>query len=154
MIHAADLSNAMTLVAEKGERLSADRPDQGVYFAAAEENPTYADYGRMIGRAMGMNLVLPCPNLPTMIWLIAAWNELYSRISGQAQILNWDKTREALAGSWACSPERLQTHCGFHTELPLAERLSQTAQWYVDQGHLRLKPTAGRATQTQTNPVI
>lgn len=135
-IHAADLSNALWLVAQKGDRISQRHPDQGIYFVAAEQNPTFADYGRMIGKAMGVKRVIPCRNPPMAIRVIGALNELFSRISGRAQILNWDKTREALAGSWACSPERLNNQLGFQTEMPLADRLSQTAQWYVDHGYL------------------
>jgi nucleoside-diphosphate-sugar epimerase len=139
LIHAADLSNAMLLVAEQGRRLSAEQVDRGIYLAAAEENPTFSEYGRMIGRAMGVKPVIPVPNLPTTVWLIGAITECYARLSGNAQIMNWDKTREALAGSWACSPERLNREVGFQTEMPLADRLSQTVRWYVEHGHLRLK---------------
>jgi len=146
LIHAADLSNAMLLVARKGNRISPDHLDQGIYFASAEEHPTYAEYGRMIGESMGIKLVVPFPNLPTTIWLMGAASELYSRISGRSQILNWDKTREALAGSWACSAERLNTEVGFRTEMPLADRLSQTVRWYVDQDQLRSKAIANHVS--------
>ncbi|TWU34322.1 NAD-dependent epimerase/dehydratase family protein [Novipirellula artificiosorum] len=135
-IHATDLSNAMMLVAQKGNRISQLQSDKGIFLAAAEQNPTYGDYGRMIGRAMGIKRVVTLPNLPTTTWLIGACCELYARVSGRAQIMNWDKTREALAGSWACSVQRLQAEVGFHPELPLEERLNQTVRWYVDQGHL------------------
>ncbi len=136
IIHAADLSNAMKLVATNGERIVDAESNAGIYFAAAEENPTYADYGRMMGKAMGIKRVFPVPNLPTTIWLIGAFSELYARVSGNAQIMNWDKTREALAGSWACSAERLRNQVGYRTELPLSGRLSQTVKWYVEHGHL------------------
>ena len=152
LIHAADLSNAMVLVADKGERISPDHADKGIYFVAAEQNPTYAEYGRMIGKAMGVKPVIPWPNLPTTIWLIGAGSELYARVSGRPQIMNWDKTREALAGSWACSAERLHAQVGFRTEKPMAERLSQTVQWYVDHGHLRLKANESQATGSSANP--
>jgi len=142
LIHAEDLSVAMSLVAEKGDRISPDHSDKGIYFAASEQNPTYANYGRMIGKSMGIKLVVPCPNLPTTIWIMGAVGELYSRISGKALILNWDKTREALAGSWACSAERLNTEVGFRTEMPLADRLLQTVRWYVDHDQLQLKSIA------------
>lgn len=152
LIHAADLSKAMLLVAEKGERITSDHRDKGIFFAAAEENPTYPDYGRMIGKAMGIKHVVPFPNLPTTIWLIGAVSEMYARLSGRAQIMNWDKTREALAGSWACSAERLNSQVGFRTEMPLADRLSQTVQWYVDHGHLRVKAIESGSTHASTTP--
>jgi len=154
LIHADDLSNAMCLVAEEGARISPDHRDQGIYFASAEQNPTYGDWGRMIGHAMGVNQVVPFPNLPTTVWLLGACNELYARISGRPQILNWDKTREALAGSWACSAARLNEDVGFRTEMPLQDRLSQTVQWYVAHGHLRakgIKDQTARSSLTSAN---
>ena len=151
LIHAADLSNALMLVAEKGNRISPSDSDKGIFFAAAEENPTYGNYGRMIGSAMGIKLVVPLPNLPTTIWLIGAFSELYARISGRAQIMNWDKTREALAGSWACSAKRLNSQVGYRTEMPLAERLAQTVSWYVDQGHLPKSTIVSRPPDATAN---
>lgn len=135
-IHAADLCDAMIQVASEGERISRSGSDSGIFFAAAEQNPTYGNYGRMIGSAMGLKVVIPLPNLPTTIWLIGAVSELYARVSGRAQIMNWDKTREALAGSWACSAQRLNDQVGFRTEFPMEQRLSQTVKWYVEHGHL------------------
>jgi len=152
MIHAADLSNAMMLVAEKGQRISSHDSEEGIFYAAAEENPTYGAYGRMIGKAMGIEWVLPWPNLPTTIWLIGAFSEAYARVSGRPQIMNWDKTREALAGSWACSAARLSSEVGYQTEMPLAERLSQTVRWYVDHGHLPKKAIERRTADTKANP--
>ncbi|TWT83811.1 GDP-6-deoxy-D-mannose reductase [Planctomycetes bacterium CA13] len=143
-IHAMDLSNAMMLVAQKGNRISQLQSDKGFFLAAAEENPTFGEYGHMIGRAMGIKRVVPWPNLPTTIWLVGACSELYARVSGRAQIMCWDKTREALAGSWACSAQRLHAEVGFRTELPLAERLNQTVRWYVDQGHLPKRAIVNR----------
>jgi nucleoside-diphosphate-sugar epimerase len=152
LIHAADLSNAMMLVANKGDRISASDSDKGIFFAAAEENPTYGNYGRMMGMAIGVKRVVLLPNPPTTIWLIGAFSELYSRVSGRAQIMNWDKTREALAGSWACSAERLNFQVGYRTEMPLAERLSQTVSWYVDQGHLPKRTIVSRPADATANP--
>ena len=134
-IHATDLSIAMMLAAEAGDRISAGESEKGIFYVAAEENPTYEHYGRMIGKAMGVTAI-PLPSFPMTVRVVGAVNELYARISGRAQIMNWDKTREALAGSWACSAERLQSQVGFRPRASLADRLSQTVKWYVEQGHL------------------
>jgi nucleoside-diphosphate-sugar epimerase len=150
-IHAKDLGKAMLLIAKNGDRISPDHANKGIYFVAAEQNPTYADYGRMIGKALGVRLVVPCPNLPATIRLLGAGSELYARVTGKAQIMNWDKTREALAGSWACSAERLNAQLGFRTEKPLPDRLSQTVQWYVQQGHLQLKTSANQSVDATAN---
>lgn len=138
-IHASDLATAMMLVAEKGDRIEAGHHDKGIYFAAAETNPTFAEYGRMLADAMNVRHVLSWPNLSITIRIVGACSELFARVSRRPQIMNWDKTREALAGSWACSPKRLNQELGFQPARSMEERLSQTVQWYVENGHLKLK---------------
>ena len=55
VIHADDLVHLLILAAQRGRRLQSPATDepaagrQGCYFAACEENPTYAELGRMIG---------------------------------------------------------------------------------------------------------
>ena len=71
MIHADDLAQLLILAAERGRRLPpsgderAIRPGQGYYFAACEQDPTYADLGRLVaqvGRASRAgNSHAPCP---------------------------------------------------------------------------------------------
>ena len=54
LIHVADLVALLLLAAEKGERLHPDgAPGQGVYFVAAEHDPTYAELGQAMARALG-----------------------------------------------------------------------------------------------------
>jgi len=58
MIHAADLSDGLIAVAERGRRVSpdgleADEQSNGVYFLAAEKQPTYAEWGRLIAQSLG-----------------------------------------------------------------------------------------------------
>ena len=151
-IHAADLSIAMMLVAKAGDRISPDESEKGIFFAAAEENPTFGDYGRMIGKAMGIKVVMPCPNFPMTVRVIGAFSELYARISGRPQIMNWDKTREALAGSWACSAERLHSQVGYRPYASFADRLAQTVDWYVEQGHLPSSRIASQRQDATTSP--
>ncbi|MDG2222990.1 MAG: NAD-dependent epimerase/dehydratase family protein [Rubripirellula sp.] len=134
-IHAADLSTAMMLAAAEADRISSGESEKGIFFVAAEENPTYGDYGRMIGRAIGVKAI-PLPTFPMAVRIVGAVTELYARITGQAQIMNWDKTREALAGSWACSAERLHSQVGYRPAASLENRLSQTVKWYIESGHL------------------
>jgi len=41
-----------------------------------------------------------------------------------------------LAGSWTCSPAKAQRQLGWAPAAPLADRLRETAQWYLDAGWL------------------
>ena len=65
LIHVSDLVQLIILAGERGKRLpppgqrGESRP-QGYYFAACEEDPTYADLGRLVARSIGRRvLVIP-----------------------------------------------------------------------------------------------
>ena len=138
VIHADDLAAAMILAAEKGQRTaSAAEAGRGIYFAAADETPTYAELGRMIGRSLGQNHIRVIRNPKAAVWCIASINELISQIRQHPHILNLDKAREATAGSWACSAHALQRDTGFAPAQPLQSRLDQTAEWYIEAGWLK-----------------
>jgi dihydroflavonol-4-reductase len=139
IIHATDLAGLLIRAAERGERLPAtspqgDTPSQGYYFAACAEDPTYAELGQMIGRAMGRRRVLIIPTPPRGLWVAGMIMELKARIRRRAEYLNLDRVREIRAGSWICSPRKAVDELGFNVAVPLAERLKQTARWYREQG--------------------
>ncbi len=131
LVHAVDLSQALRLVAESGARISKDsETGTGIYFAASDEHPSYADLGRQIGKALGRRrtFVLYSPFFCTRVAACGA--ELISRARGQQQIFNLDKAREAAAGNWTCDPAKIQQQLGWKTSATLDDRLKQTAQWY------------------------
>ena len=142
VIHAADLANLLILAAQGGTRLkpggdeNGPSSSQGYYFAACSEHPTYAELGRMIATALGRRRLLVVPTPPQMMWLVAAGNEIISRITRRPAYLNIDKVREARAGSWLCSAEAAVDGLGFSVAAPLVDRLRQTAQWYRKEGWL------------------
>jgi len=140
LIHVADLVHLLILAAEWGTRLKpagSDGPSSpGYYFAACAEHPTYAELGRMIGTALGRRRVLVLFTPPVATWLTAAAAEALSRGSRRPFSFNFDKAREARAGSWLCSPQRAIDELGFSIAAPLADRLRQTAQWYRENGWL------------------
>ena len=58
LIHADDLANLLLLAVNRGRRLpgvaqQSLKPGEGCYFAACERDVTFADWGRMIGDALG-----------------------------------------------------------------------------------------------------
>ena len=62
--------------------------------------------------------------------------DVASRIRRHAGWVSGDKMSEVLAGSWTCSPAKVQRQLGWSPAAPLADRLRETAQWYVDAGWL------------------
>ncbi|HUT94777.1 MAG TPA: NAD-dependent epimerase/dehydratase family protein [Thermoguttaceae bacterium] len=142
MIHAADLARLLILAAERGSRLpppgreDEDPNASGYYFAACDEHPTYYQLGRMIGKALGRRRTLTIPFGTPVVRLVGAVGDLVGRAKGRQVVLNLDKAREATAGSWACSPEKARDELGFAVQVPLSDRLRQSAEWYREQGWL------------------
>lgn len=135
VIHVDDLCRAMIQVADSGKRIARESSDhRGVYFAAAEEIPTYAELGQIIGRSLGRNRVRNIRGPIPVIWALAAVNDCISRLRGRPHILSLDKVREARAGSWTCNGNRLRRETAFEFQKSLQERIDETARWYIDQG--------------------
>lgn len=140
VIHVTDLCRLLTLAAHRGQRVSSTRENddsgQGVYFATAAEQITYADFGAMIGEALGRACVRIVPQPRWAGFALAGVTELAARLRGRSAIINLDKMREAFAGAWHCSGEQAETELGFRTNVPLADRIAETVEWYRVQGWL------------------
>ncbi|MFO0896741.1 MAG: NAD-dependent epimerase/dehydratase family protein [Pirellulales bacterium] len=138
LVHVADLAEGLLRVAEAGERLPSPgaTPDdwsKGVYFLADDEMPTYAELGRMMGRALGRRTrVVMMP--PRSIYVAAGFNAVWSRLIGRPAALNFDKAREGLAGSWTCRAAKAHRELGWAPEAKLEQRLSETMNWCREAG--------------------
>jgi nucleoside-diphosphate-sugar epimerase len=138
LIHAADLVEALLLAADKGSRIdpataAEEGYRQGCYFAADDQAVTYGQLGSLIVRSLGGRFVLNLPMPQWSVWMSAFVNDRISRLRGEAYIFNIDKAREAPAGSWTCSSEKIRTELDFQTGAPLSERVQETGQWYREQ---------------------
>jgi len=137
LVHVDDLVAGLLLAAEQGERLPAQGvPGQGVYFLAAEEQPTYAQFGQAIATALGQKpptlLRLPAP----LLRLVGSTADAVAHLRRRPGWINRDKITEALAGSWTCSAAKARAHLGWSPAATLADRLQETAQWYRQAGWL------------------
>ena len=138
VIHADDLVQLMILAAERGRRLcpadAEGRPAaQGCYFAACEQDPTYAELGRLVAESVGQQ-VLVIPTAMPLVRLVTVGAEVLGQIRRTPLIMNLVKVREVSAGSWVCSAAAAQMELGFAVAAPLVERLRQTAEWYWHEG--------------------
>jgi dihydroflavonol-4-reductase len=140
LIHVADLVQLIMLAAERGKRLPPlDQRDgadgQGYYFAACEQDPTYADLGRLVAQSIGRRVLVIPAGIP-VVRTIAAVGEAIAQVSQHPLLMNLDKAREITAGSWVCSAQAAKNDLGFAVGAPLIERLRQTAEWYKQEGWL------------------
>jgi nucleoside-diphosphate-sugar epimerase len=140
LIHVADLVQLIILAAERGKRLAPlgernGSSGQGYYFGACEQDPTYADLGRLVAQSIGRR-VLVIPAAIPVVRTIAAVGEAIAQVSQHPLLMNLDKAREITAGSWVCSAQAAKDELGFAVGAPLIERLRQTAEWYRQEGWL------------------
>jgi len=140
LIHASDLAQSLILAASKGENLPAPEdefksPGQGIYFIADDWAPSYAELGLMIADSLGRKAKVV--NIPgPFVWGIAIVNEILARIRREPSIMNMDKAREGLSGSWVYSSEKANRQLGFKPDATVQERIHQTGKWYQEQGWL------------------
>lgn len=135
IVHAHDLAEASTLVAEKGETVDGPTGGKGVYFA--HDGGTYAweELATATATALGKSTrVLPLPGFLT--YGVAAAMTVGSWVTGEPPILNFDKVPEVLGSTWVCSAQKLHESLGFEPSYPIATGLSHTASWYRAQGLL------------------
>jgi nucleoside-diphosphate-sugar epimerase len=142
LIHVRDLVDALVLSAERGTRLApggetSTDPPRGYYFVATDDQPTFAELGLMIGQSLGRKSVrILRSSGPVLLWPAAALAEAIARLRGQPYIFNFDKAREARAGNWVCATSTIRRDLGFAPQAPIADRLRQTADWYLQQNWL------------------
>ncbi|MGB7347897.1 MAG: NAD-dependent epimerase/dehydratase family protein [Pirellulaceae bacterium] len=137
VIHAADLATACVLVGRRGSRLSDDDPAAGIYYPANDQTHSYAQLGRLIGQALGRKgtfvFRIPSP----LVWCVAGVNEIFSQVRRHPTIVNWDKAREATAGSWICDNAKLKSDTGFQVSASFEDRIDETVRWYREYGWIK-----------------
>lgn len=136
LVHVDDLVSALMLLSEQGARLEPNphaRAKTGYYFVADQQSLSYAELGQKIGALLGRahTKILRLPQ--QLVWLSAALQQFVSLGTGRPSIFGIDKAREATAGSWVCSSQRIHSTLGFAPAMPLYERLSDTLAWYREQ---------------------
>jgi nucleoside-diphosphate-sugar epimerase len=137
LIHVADLVALLLLAAGKGERLRpGGAPGQGIYFVAADHDPTYDELGQAIARAMGKKRATVVHVPGPLVRLVGLCGDSLGRVRQRPGWVNSDKMVEALAGSWMCSSAKARTRLGWSPAATLAVRLRETAQWYRQAGWL------------------
>lgn len=130
-IHVDDLSRFLYAVARSGERVRAgvDLDHRGIYFIAHGDQPTFAQFGRMIAAALGRRSLRVVTLSNGMFERVSRAVEALGRWRDQPTPLNLDKFAEATVGSWHCDTSRAETLL----DPPLAsleQRLADTVKGY------------------------
>ncbi|HEY2882183.1 MAG TPA: NAD-dependent epimerase/dehydratase family protein [Pirellulales bacterium] len=141
VVYSGDLAAAIIAAAERGQRLpppniSAAEAGAGYYFIAGKEQPTFGQLARMVGRSINRPYALAIPLPKFTGWLVGCCGEVVGRLTNRPRYLNFDRARELAAGHWVCSAEKARRELGFTADVPLQERISETAAWYREHGWL------------------
>jgi len=149
LIHVDDMVDLTLAAADRGERLdhdaAGDYSPSGYYLACDDrEHPTYGQFGRLIGRAMGRRVLV----WPLWRWvgrIVGLAAETLFAPDSKGNLLSLDKVREATVRSWACSSTKARAQLGFAPPLPLEARLRETAERLAQRGW---RTASARASRT------
>jgi len=131
LIAVADLVECIVLAAQHGERLVPDGSGRGIYFAGAEDL-SHVELGIAIAHALEKRLPR-IVRVPGALMRVAGFcGDVVSRIRLHPGWVSSDKICELLAGSWTCSSAKARRQLGWSPAAPLADRLRETVQWYLD----------------------
>jgi len=138
LIDVGDLAELLILAAHRGRRLRTpeDPLATGIYNATLPEMPTYVELGQLLATALGRARIVTLRAPHAVVRVLACINTIRSQLLRRSLLLNTDKLREAVAGSWTCSGQRAAEELGFAPPSTLAERLAQSAHWYREHGWL------------------
>jgi nucleoside-diphosphate-sugar epimerase len=138
-VHAADVAQGILRAVAQGQRLRGadDADSQGIYYLADPRPITMVQLADMVAASLNQPRVRHVRIPRPICWGIAGLGDAGGRFLGMRTFLNLDKMREAAGGSWVCDTRRAQHELGFAVAAPLAERIRQTAAWYLDHGWLK-----------------
>lgn len=151
LIHVDDMVDLTLAAAERGERLAHDAAGHyspsGYYLACDDrQHPTYGQFGRLIGRALGRRVFV----WPLWRWvgrIVGLAAETLFTPDAKGNLLSLDKVREATVPSWACSSAKARAQLEFAPRATLEARLSEMAETLAQR---RCGRAAGRGSLTAT----
>ncbi|MFT8306939.1 hypothetical protein [Acetobacter malorum] len=125
---ARDVAKAMMLAREKGRR--------GERYLAAGQHMTMAELIPLIARITGAQA--PTCKIPLpLLYLLAAGNEAFSRMTGKPVLLSWATVRTIAreAGRSHYNPRKSEQELGLEFR-SILETLQDDADWFRNSGRL------------------
>lgn len=129
LVHARDLASGMI---EASLHPTAVRE---TYLLGSKRPYTWEDVKIAATNALdtwAVSVPVPGPLLGAAGVLAEAWGWL----TGHGPPLNRDKAREMRQAATACSNDKARAHFDYEPEIPLAEGVAETVQWYESEGWL------------------
>jgi dihydroflavonol-4-reductase len=99
------------------------------YFVAGKEVVSGRQMADQIASQMG-GWTIPVHMPALVVWPVCLAQELFSRITGKAMLLNMQKYAELRAPGWVCDPSRLRDEVRFECNTGLKDGIATTLAWY------------------------
>jgi nucleoside-diphosphate-sugar epimerase len=103
------------------------------YFAACPEIVTARSMADEVAAQMGVRTV-PLPLPAAVLWAWCLGQEIMSRLTGKARMLNLQKFAELRAPGWVCDPGLFERETGCACPTTLKPGICRTLEWYRQQG--------------------
>lgn len=100
-----------------------------IYFVASPETVTARRIAEEIAGLM-KTWTVPLPLPAALLYVVCLWQQLLSRVTNRASLLNLQKYTELTAPGWVCSPAKFLAETGYACSTGLGEGLRQTLEWY------------------------
>jgi len=105
------------------------------FFVASPKIVTARQLAEQIAAQMNLR-TWPLPLPSAILWSVCAIQELLSRLTGKASVVNLDKYVELRSPAWVCDPSRLRRELGFECSMNLRKGIAETLTWYRQHGWL------------------
>jgi nucleoside-diphosphate-sugar epimerase len=99
------------------------------YFVASRQVVSAATFADEISRQM-KTWAIPFPLPSALLWFVCLAQEIFSRVSGRATLLNLQKFAELRAPGWVCDPSLLEREVGIQCATELESGIAATLSWY------------------------
>ena len=129
IVHVRDLVEGIVRAAE------APLGENQAFYLANEATVEVSAVLGLIQRALGNKAVrVGIPD--RVVRFLGAVVEDGARLAGRRSMFGRDKALEMTQKAWCCSPGKALRLLGWKARIPLEEGMTQTADWYKNQGFL------------------
>ena len=100
------------------------------YFVASPEIVTSRSISEEIAAQMNRRTI-PFPTPTPVLWAVCLLQQIVSKVTRRASLLNLQKYEELRASGWVCNPSKLLSDIGFACDTRLKQGIAETLAWYT-----------------------
>ena len=123
MIHVSDLVRGCVMAGESTNSIG------HTYFISSKNIYGWKEIGDETQHILGRRALRV--RLPeAAVFVVAAFAELFALFSSKPALINFEKARDMVQDYWTCDSAKAKRDFGFEQQIPLAEGIRNTVDWY------------------------